>query len=408
MTTITYIIPFVVAIFLLLFFRKKTAWWEYIILIVPSILLCLFIEFVMKESSIQDTEYLGYYVEKISHYDPWNEYIHRICTRSIPCGIDSKGHTRYRTEIYDCSYVENHPERWTYTMNNGEEEVFYNHREFDNVRKQLCTEPVFVDMNRNYYTVDGDCHEYRWDGNQEHCYTMTDTETYENYLKSSKSLFKYEDISKDEAKKYKLHDYPEIYAYDQNPIIGTRTDKKSSDAIRFINGYYGHKYQFRVYIMVFPKNSDPITAEKERSYLKGSNKNELIVCIGTKPDGHISWCECFSWSDAPVLETKTKDYFLTKNYLDFTGYSKYLTTLLKHKQWKRKNFSDFKYVSVELSDTQVTWLFIIILIYNIGISIWIVMNQFTESDPDGKDRKKKGRHGTQKERNTENNAYTEY
>lgn len=76
-----FLIPFVVAAFLLIFFRKQTTWWEYAVLIVPSILIGILMEFVFKQSNAADTEYLGSYVTRIRHYDAWNEYIHRTCTR---------------------------------------------------------------------------------------------------------------------------------------------------------------------------------------------------------------------------------------------------------------------------------------------------------------------------------------
>ena len=57
---------------------------------------------------MNDTEYLGYYITKASYYEPWNEYIHRTCTREVYDGRDSDGNPKYRTEHYDCSYVEYH------------------------------------------------------------------------------------------------------------------------------------------------------------------------------------------------------------------------------------------------------------------------------------------------------------
>ena len=68
-------------------------------------------EFVFKQSNAADTEYLGSYVTRIRHYDAWNEYIHRTCTRTVGSGKNQ------RTETYDCSYVENHPELHAETEN---------------------------------------------------------------------------------------------------------------------------------------------------------------------------------------------------------------------------------------------------------------------------------------------------
>ena len=46
------------------------------------------------------------------------------------------------------------------------------------------------------------------------------------------------------------------------------------------------------------------------------------------------------------------------------------------KQWKRKNFSDFKYVSVELSNNEYWAIIIIMLLLNIGLSVWVVTNDY--------------------------------
>jgi len=50
--------------------------------------------------------------------------------------------------------------------------------------------------------------------------------------------------------------------------------------------------------------------------------------------------------------------------------------------WQRKRFRDFEYLDVEISSTQLTWILIIIGLYNICISIWVVINEFT-NDGDG-------------------------
>ena len=160
-----FLIPFVVAAFLLIFFRKQTTWWEYAVLIVPSILIGILMEFVFKQSNAADTEYLGSYVTRIRHYDAWNEYIHRTCTRTVGSG------KHQRTETYDCSYVDNHPERWTYFDARNKEEYFMTDNEFNVVRKILGTKSVFIDMHRDYYTKDGDAQEWAWDGSIENSYT---------------------------------------------------------------------------------------------------------------------------------------------------------------------------------------------------------------------------------------------
>ena len=54
MEIITYLIPFVTVIVLLSFFRKETAWWEYLLVIIPSLLLALAVEAIMKRIKVTE------------------------------------------------------------------------------------------------------------------------------------------------------------------------------------------------------------------------------------------------------------------------------------------------------------------------------------------------------------------
>ncbi len=375
MEIIVYLIPFLTAAFLLMRFREETVWWEYVLLIVPSLMLSSIIEFAMKKYNLADTEYLGYYVTRISYYEPWNEYIQRTCTREVPVGEDKDGNVVYRKETYDCSYVEYHPARYTYTLNNGREEYFYNKKEFEIVKERLHVEGLFVDLHRNYHTIDGDKYDYLWNGRDSTLYTMTFKHTYDNYVKKSRSIYRFDDISKKQAKELGLFDYPEISNYEQQGIIGIEADDESNLAVRKLNAMCGHNWQFRLFIVVF-QDKGVNYADLQKNYWKGGNKNELIVCIGYDTEEHsVDWCEAFSWSDAPVLDVKSQGYFLGKDSLDFTGYCQFLTPLVEE-QWQRKSFSDFSYINIELTLTQVTWLLILTLIYNIGISVYILRNEF--------------------------------
>ena len=89
----------------------------------------------MRHSNFSDTEYLSYYITKIRHTDEWDEWIHRTCTREVPDGTDSKGNTKYRTETYDCSYREYHPERWLKDDNKGDD-MYINREEFQELRRR--------------------------------------------------------------------------------------------------------------------------------------------------------------------------------------------------------------------------------------------------------------------------------
>ena len=373
MEIIIYSLPFIISIFLLIFFKKYIVWWEYICLVVTSILFTLLLKSVFIASLEYDTEYLGGYITKITHYDEWDEWIHKTCTRQVPCGRDSKGHTIYRTETYDCSYRDYHPECWTYTDNYNREEYFYNKSYFDAAMKELGhPKMVFRDMHRHYYRIDGDAQDYFYDGTVQHIRPLVWSETYRNKILASHSIFKFEDIDDEEADSLGLFRYPEVNDNDQAVILGFKAGKKVHKQYKYINSVYGSKKQFRIYVLVFRDKPLEIS-EKQKSYWQGGNKNEFVLCLGyNTKKGTIDWCNPFSWCDKPELEVATKRYFRDHPKMDLSEYPQWLENHLH--LWKRKEFKDFDYIENELTKGQSIALLIIILILDIFVSILLIGN----------------------------------
>lgn len=379
MLVIIYSLPFIIAVLLLIFFRKQVTWFEYIGLIVLSILFTLLVKAVFISINESDTEYWGSYITKIRHYDDWDEWVHRTCTRKVLKGHDKNGNPEYREKIYDCSYRDYHPERWTYTDNYGNENYFYNKEEFDRAMAELgYPKMVFVDMHRHYHTKDGDAQDYYWDGTFENSRTLTTCHTYTNKIISSRSIFRFEDIDKKKAKELGLFEYPEIQDYDQKPLLGVRLDKLTEKKIKYLNATFGGRYQFRMYILVF-KDKPLVISEQQKSYWQGGNKNEFVLCLGYNTKTHkVDWCNPFSWCDSPKLEVATKRYFREHPTLKLMGYCKWLEQNIK--LWKRKEFKDFDYIDVEMSDGQTAALFIIILLFDIGLSVFLIGNEYVNKN----------------------------
>lgn len=379
MEIIIYSLPFIISIFLLIFFKKYIVWWEYICLVVTSILFTLLLKSVFIASLEYDTEYLGGYITKITHYDEWDEWIHKTCTRQVPCGRDSKGHTIYRTETYDCSYREYHPERWTYTDNYNREEYFYNKSYFDAAMRELgCPRMVFRDMHRNYYRIDGDAQDYFYDGTVQHIRPLVWSETYRNKILASHSIFKFEEIDDDDADSLGLFRYPDVKDNDQAVILGFKAGKEVHKQYKYINSVYGPKKQFRIYVLVFRDKPLEIS-EKQKSYWQGGNKNEFVLCLGyNTKKGAIDWCNPFSWCDKPELEVATKRYFREHPRMDLSKYPQWLENHLH--LWKRKEFKDFDYIENELTKGQSIALLIIILFFDILVSILLIGNDISNED----------------------------
>ena len=370
MDFLIYIIPFFVSVFLLFFFRKKVVWWEYIVMIAVPIVVSLIVRLIMVSYNNTDTEYLGDYITKVRHYDDWDEWVHRTCTRTVKSGKTTI------TKTYDCSYRQYHPERWSYFDQDGEEHWLFYEEEFDEIVRRFGTKMIFVDMHRRYYTDDGDAQEYRWNGSEKTAWPVTHSHTYKNKLQNSRSIFNFEEIDKEYADSVGLYDYPPIEMYDQNPILShtIKLPKNQEDALRYTNGFYGKKYQFRVFVLLF-ENKDIEISEKQRSYWKGGNKNELVVCLGVK-DNKVDWCNAFSWCDVPTIDVKTETYFIQNDTLDLKAYSDLLRESLDNGEWVRKNFEDFSYLKPELSLTQQIWILVISILLNVGFAIFVIKNNF--------------------------------
>lgn len=376
MEILIFLIPIVTAGILAFKFREKTALWEYAVVLVPSLLLFFCLKYSFVYISSLDKEYLSDLVSKITYYEDWDETVMVTHTRTVPCG---KG--KIRTETYVVPERRYHPKRYVYETVTGETNDV-SEDEYKLICYKLNMPAVFKDMHRSYRSKDGDAYVTLWNRTRENSYPVTWTHLYQNKVKaSSYSIFKYGNMSEEEIKENKLFDYPEIKNNDQNPILGFNATDTDIDAVRYLNGYRGPKNQIHVFILCF-NNPSLEVAEMQKAYWQGGNKNEFVVCLGVK-NNTVIWCNPFSWSDEPMLEVKTRDYFIKHPNINFKDYAEWLDTQID-KNWHRKEFNDFNYLSIELSIGWYIAILIIILCYNVGISYWVITNEFTLDKPSGK------------------------
>lgn len=372
-------LPIIAAIVLLIFFRKYTTFWEIGLLIAPSALLVLIIHFIMVSSNESDTEYRGSYVTKVIYYQAWDEKVHCRHSYDCHCSTDKKGHkscsTCYR-HAYDVDY---HPEHWTKVTNSGAEyEISKPH--FLELQARFATKPYFVDMHRDYHNIDGDAYYTDWNKVPETADIVSTEHSYKNKVQASKSIFKFDVIDEKTKKTWGLYDYPKLSGLYQSMVLGHGVDYLTDRKLQYLNGYYGVNKQFRMYILFF-KDQSIEAAFKQRSYWEGGNKNEFIVCIGTNKLGQYKWNKCFSWMDKPDLEVRVQDWLndeKNNHSLDLSKFADWMPKQIEQ-HWQRKHFKDFEYLNVEISQFQLMWIFIIIGIYNIGMCVWIVINEFVNN-----------------------------
>lgn len=362
MFTITILlIPTILAFVLMALFAEKMCLWEYALLIGASLSVSIIGYCACSLYNESDTKFVSHYVTSATRYEAWNEL--ELRSRTVGSG-------KHRHTVYYHENVE-HPEEYHITLNNGDD-VEVSRIGFNAVVGRLNTKAVFVDMHRDYNTRDGDAYRYRFDRKFDHIYPYVQPEAYDNPVQSSSSIFKYSDISAEEAKRKGLYDYPPIKDGRQRVILGKFPGSNPLPLYQ-LNAEFGQKKDFRLFLLFF-ENKGPEIAEYQKAYWKGGNQNELVLCIGYSK-GRIQWCEGFSWCDRPVLEGYCKDYFLTHQSLDGAEFTKFMRPLIR-KHWQAKSFDDFDYVVVELTAWQLTWILILTIIVDVALSVWLVTNEY--------------------------------
>jgi len=372
-------IPILVSVIILIFWLHKVVWWEVLLLILPSALIILLMNTIMVAYNTSDTEYIGSYIEKVNYYEPWNEKVscrHPIyCTRTYPCGTAKSPRTC--TSTYVCGHVhaydvDYHPEYWTKEDNYGDEYEI-SQTEFSILKNRFNTREYFVELNRDYHTIDGDGYSTDWAGEPFRSSTITKEGSYTNKIRASHSVFKFEDINEKEKNKWKLYDYPNVYEYNQKVILGKYVDKLTERKLQYINGFYGPKKQFKLFVLFF-KNQSMEVVNKQRSYWEGGNKNEFIVCIGVDNSGKFEWVDAFSWMSKPSLEVEVEEFINHNEDVNLKKLANWLPKQVEY-HWHRRDFKDFEYLQLELTDTQLWWVMITLMIYNILMSIWVINNE---------------------------------
>lgn len=378
------LIPIVLSAIAFVIWSKKLTWWENILPTAVAFLFIIGTKSCMVSSNTSDTEYLSSYSLSTSYEEPWNEYIHETCTRQVACGVetstDSKGNTttttKYCTETYDCSYVKYHDAEYYITCNNSRS-YDISKAKYDELVK-LWGNNKFIDMNRNYYTEDGDKYYSTWNGDIKTVETIDWTQSYENKIQASHSLYNYEDIDEKDKVDNKLFEYPVSSSYKINSILTNKTYifQKEQNDINAINGLLGATKKVHVWILIW-EDMPKSVADLQQSYWKGGNKNELVICIGVDKKRHVKWNHIFTWSDKQIVKIKMRNYLnsLKDQRLDFDKFQPILYSEI-NKDWVKKNWHEFDFLEVELTDSQLHWLYVIVFLTSLGSIAYGVFNQF--------------------------------
>lgn len=358
-------VPFITVLILLLFFKSNVVWWEIIIPLVISTILIFSAKAICIHSLTSDIQYLGGYVEEVRYYEDWNEYIHRICTRSCGKGC---------TTTYNCSYVQYHPEYWTVLTTLGEFKISEN--KYLSLLQQFNSSPIFKELYRHYHTNDGDMYYGTWKGEDSTLEPIVLEDSYENRPKAAVNVYHFNKPDSSDVKQYKLFDYPLVQSLFKQDLILGYEDKIAERKLQILNARLGNPKQVRTFILIF-KNQPIQAGIMQENYWEGSNKNEFIVCIGIDNDKNIQWVHDFSWTEKEECKVETRHFIESQKKLNLSKTVDYLYEEIQTK-FLRKNFEDFDYLNIEPTRKQIVWILIITVLINISIAIWVVKNDINE------------------------------
>lgn len=361
------LIPLVGAGALYWIFHHKVMLWEAGVMVGVPMLLIACAKGCSEYSQTRDTEYWGGYVTSAEHFEDWNERV--SCRHPISCSHrDKDGNTKHMNDGYYHSFdVDYHPEYWDVQTSIGETFSITKGR-FDQFVSQFGNRS-FVELGRSYHTNDGDKYVASFRGEPEKLEAVTVKRSYENRVQASQSVFNFKPV---DPKDYGLFEYPPINGLRQQCVLGPGATEVSERKFQYLNATLGAPKQVRLYVLIF--QGKPIQAAMEQEgFWKRGNKNELVTCVGVDQNLAVQWAHVFSWSESDDLKIEARNQIMGMKKLDLVAYADWLGPAVSEK-WKRKNFDEFNYLTVEPSTTAVVWTFIVTLLVTVGIGLWAVLN----------------------------------
>ena len=88
------LIPIAVTVGMLMCYRKKVSWWEYLSLFRASALIILICNLIITRSMTSDTEYWSESAYKVVYDGAWDEWIVDECSYDCFCNTDDDGNER--------------------------------------------------------------------------------------------------------------------------------------------------------------------------------------------------------------------------------------------------------------------------------------------------------------------------
>jgi len=386
--------------------RQKTVWWEIAIPIAVTVLTLVICQIIAIRSATNDKEYWGHMSYKITHEEPMT--YDGECSEQYACGTYSCGTTKspatcttYCTRYYKCDKSTSRNTFITDDRGNKYRISYGKYQEIDKrwghngyiVGKMTKRDAAYTTTGDKYKRAGrGHRHSVKWDHIPASSEPIVREYTYENRLQTQSHWGK---VSEEDRALYDVFEYPSVPGgwrltslLTNGPAFG-----KSDRHLQYLNGHLntnkgGYK-KVRLWLLVY-NNQPQESAELQRSYWKGGNKNEIVVMIGTNAEREITWADIMSQADdADILQIDMRDQLLLEMANGKNGYSGKLTDndLLKFVQWlgdavkvgyTKPDFKQYDYIQVAPSLFAVILTYLIVIFVNVGTGFFVVVNPWQE------------------------------
>lgn len=437
------LVPILVTLGFYLYEKREFTWWEFFIPIGSVLIMIIISKLIIDYSTVHFTEYWGSSIVEIYEQEPYNYWQTQTCSYTT-CTGTGKSETCTTHYYDCSHQVDIGTKWWAVTnikenLNISEKQYDELIKQFKTNRVAYNSHDNYApndgcsgsrgtkfegkrvgNISYVYQTL--------WNGTDSTRKAYVSVHSYKNKIKASDlTVFNISIVTKKQADSLKLFNYPKYNeGFGYPTILGDKIPENIQENFRKLNGKFGASNEMRLWVLVFNDKPRSIANYQENYWVKG-NMNELVLCIGVK-DNQIQWSHAFSWSLSNELTIDVRDKIIDLYQYKDTVVKKQLPlissniakTILKSKiktistqfvdttikikspnypvltektwndlydylnnnlgRFQRRKFDEFNYLSVEPSKTAIIIIYIIALILSVACNIWIITNQFEESD----------------------------
>jgi hypothetical protein len=161
-------------------------------------------------------------------------------------------------------------------------------------------------------------------------------------------------------------------------VLGPCNSEEGRRKLDLLNAKRGKSKEVRVWVCIYPTGGIDKGLDQEQHW-KGGNQNELVITVGVDQSSQaVRWCHVFSWSESEGMKIAIRQFVLAQNKFDLSSLADNVEQAVL-KQWKRKNFHDFDYLSVDPPNWCVWLTYILTILTQAGTVYYCANNEFYPS-----------------------------